>query len=822
MKNIKKLSSFVIAAIFILFQFLNIPINNVHANSVFNVNVVIEGTKGIIAAGTSDKSNAFDALNDVLKQKNIPIDSSNKYGGAYISSISGIKSGSFGGYDGWMYTVREGNNYKNITTSIDQCTLENGNNLILYYGDFNTLTLNKLTMSTSIPNTKLTLTLNNTYDDWNTGKPVITPISGITAKVYNSNGEEMTSSISANTIVFENGLPGGSYTLKVSDYNNIGIPKVVNDELTFQIKQPQCNVKIEGISGTIFQGNGTGNNVLDIFKNAVGNAITYHITPSEMGDYLDTIDNIKSGDITKYAGWNYIVKSGSQIISPSVGISSYVPNDNDEIIFYYSDSNVPYVNKITFNPSVIVPNQGFTARLTYTYKDFSNWPNYTVVEKPIKDTVVTINSKTYKTNYNGDIAVTDGLPKGDYIIKVSGYSDNELNKVVSDSFKLSVDGNTSSNINMVESDVASVTPTDNSKIVKDINSEIQNTLNVVKTYDTPWAAVSLQKLNVKPSEDFISNAAKDITKYGITDYSNTDLEKLSFGLIASGYSPYNFNGIDLISTLLNRNINDFLINDSIYALMLYNYGNINGNYEVTKEQLKNKILSSEINDNNSFGWSLTKTFDPDITSAAITALSYFYNKDSEVTKAVNDAVVTLANKTTDSGYVPGLYGPSCETNAFVIMALTSIGISPEKMTVLNDNQVVNFSKSNGDLVSALLSFKNNNGSYKHELTGSSDPIATEEALRALISIKQFNNLGIYNYYSSNINSSSLNKYSMSNEIDKTVTVDSNIGTTAQNLPKTGSFLSEMDLIYLGILFIISGTSLLIFLYKKNNRRVDNE
>ncbi|QAT40314.1 hypothetical protein [Clostridium sp. JN-9] len=602
----------------------------------------------------------------------------------------------------------------------------------------------------------------------------------------------------------------------------------------------KCNVRIEGMQGIIFQGSGTGNNALDIFKNAVGDKVSYHVTSSEMGDYLDTIDNIKSGTISKYAGWSYIVKSGSQIISPSAGISSYVPKDNDEIILYYSDGNVPYVNKITFNPSVIVPNQGFIARLTYTCKDFTNWPDYTVVEKPVKDALVTINNTDYKTNYNGQIAIADGLPKGDYTIKVSGYDDNALNKVISDSFKLSVNGTSTSNINMVESDVSSVVPVDNSKIAKNVDNEIQSTLNVVKTYDTPWAAMSLQKLNIKPKEGFIANAAKDIAEYGIKDYSNTDLEKLSFGLIASGYSPYDFNGIDLISTLFNRNINDYLINDSIYALLLYNYGNINGSYKITKEQLKDRILNSRINDNNSYGWSLTKTFDPDITASAITALSYYYNKDSEVTKAVNDAVVTLSNKTTDSGYIPGLYGPSCETNAFVIMALTSIGISPENMTVLN-NKVVNFAKSNGDPVSALLSFKSGNGTYKHELSGSSDPIATEETLRALISLKQFNSQGIYNYYSSNINSSSLKKYNVSSENNKNTASDknnisndsdkgsinnasdkSNISNDVQTLPKTGSFLSEKDLILLGILFIVSGASLLLFLNKKNNRRVNNE
>jgi hypothetical protein len=133
--------------------------------------------------------------------------------------------------------------------------------------------------------------------------------------------------------------------------------------------------------------------------------------------------------------------------------------------------------------------------------------------------------------------------------------------------------------------------------------------------------------------------------------------------------------------------------------------------------------------------------------------------EQSVAAAVNSAVVSLSNKVNESGYVQGHYGISSETNAFVILGLLSAGVNPEGITVLSDGTAVNFAKSKGDLVSAMLSFKAEKGMFKHTMDGGSNSIATEQCLRALIAINGYKESGeAYNYYSGHKNVNGLKIY----------------------------------------------------------------
>ncbi len=50
---------------------------------------------------------------------------------AYITDVNGDMAGTFGGWDGWLYTV----NGIAAATGIDGCVLQDGDNVVLYYGD---------------------------------------------------------------------------------------------------------------------------------------------------------------------------------------------------------------------------------------------------------------------------------------------------------------------------------------------------------------------------------------------------------------------------------------------------------------------------------------------------------------------------------------------------------------------------------------------------------------------------------------------------------------------------------------------------------------
>jgi LPXTG-motif cell wall-anchored protein len=590
MKN--KICTMALVLIFVIGQIFTGASTMVQAvESNFEVAVQVQSFDKVITVGTSSKANGFEALKEVLDKNNISMVATDGQYGKFISEVNGVKSGKFGGYDGWSYAINRNNSYEDINTGIDGATLQNGDKLIFYYGDMGTLTSNKIEYSTKEANKELTISLNNTYKDWTTGEPVIQAINGIKAKI-----DGIDAIVVDNKITLKAGLKEGTHILALSDFKVDGSPKVVYDEIKFAI-----------------------------------------------------------GETTN-----------------------------------------------------------------------------------------------------------------------SGSTGNE--------------NNGSENV-------------DNTKILKTISETINSSTTIIKAkgIDT-WSAMSLNKLGEKVDTTFLKESIEDIKVNGVKDISNTDMEKLIMGLTASGYTPYNFQGYDLISELFNRNINTFLINDAVFGIFAYNYANIKEEYKVTKEKLASIVLKSmlsyEKDGNKMVGWTYYgDKIDPDMTGAAINALSEFYNTKPEVKSAIDAAVNTLSILQNESGYSVSQYGLASETTSFVILGLTSVGINPEGET---------FTKIKGDLVSALLSFKSKDGGFKHLVEDAKlNYTSTEEALRALIAIKEYKTSGKYNFYTSDINSKNLPIFVLGNA---TSTEDSNAvkEVNADKLPQTGSFADTNVLMTLGLLFMAMG------------------
>ena len=587
-----KLYTISLALIFIIGQILSGATTVVQAvENNFEVTVQVQSFDKVITVGTSSKANGFEALKEVLDKNNISMVATDGQYGKFISEVDGVKSGKFGGYDGWLYAINRNNSYPDIMTGIDGATLENGDKLILYYGDMGTLSANKIDYSTKEANKELTISLNNTFKDWTTGNPVVQPISGIKAKI---DGSEAL--VAQNKITLKAGLEAGTHILSLNDFKVDGCPKVVYDEIEF----------------TIGENSTAGNN-----------------------------------------------SSGT---------------------------------------------------------------------------------------------------------------------------------NGSENV-------------DNTKLSKDISEAINNSVSAIKTKEiNTWSAVSLNKLGEKVDTSFLKESIEDIKANGVEDLSNTDMEKLIIGLTASGYTPYDVQGYNLVSELFNRDINTFLINDAVFGIFAYNYANIKEEYKVTKEKLASIILGSklsyEIDGNKMVGWTYYgDKIDPDMTGAAINALSEFYGTKPEVKESIDDSVSTLSVLQNESGYSVSQYGLASETTAFVILGLTSVGINPEGE---------NFTKGKGDLVSALLSFKAKDGGFKHLVEDeASNYTSTEESLRALIALSEYKTSGKYDFYSSNIIAKELPTFVLGSTTE-TEQVKGVNEVEANKLPQTGAFVDTNVLIILGMLFMAIG------------------
>ena len=75
-----------------------------------------------------------------------------------------------------------------------------------------------------------------------------------------------------------------------------------------------------------------------------------------------------------------------------------------------------------------------------------------------------------------------------------------------------------------------------------------------------------------------------------------------------------------------------------------------------------------------------------------------------------------------------VYGAeSSESVAQVLTALTEFGLNPED---------ARFVKNGTTLESCLLSFRDEDGSFRHVLDGEPDPMATEQAFYALVALKR--------------------------------------------------------------------------------------
>lgn len=596
------------------------------------------------------------------------------------------------------------------------------------------------------------------------------------------------------------------------------------------------NVVVDGTDKQISGGISEKTSALDALEETLNTKnIKYDIQDGQYGKFINSINNLKTNDIQKGSGWMYAIqKADGTYVSPDTAIDKTTLSAGDELLVYFSLWGTTYLaNDIEF--STKDANKPIT--ISVNNKDI-DWNT----NKPVVTPIEGITAKL--TNEKGDtipvtldknqISINNGLGAGNYYLDLSDYSANSIPKVAADKFEFTIATGTPSS-NQGGNTQTGDNGTSNTDSL-DVSSELKLTENLVKNYTDEWAALDLNNLGMQSSihHDFIETAANNIKENGIQKSYNTEIEKLIIGLTAAGYTPYNFAGANLVSELYNRNIDDFLVNDAVYGLMAYEYANISdANYKITKNKLKDFILKSAIKDEsgNVVGWSYdtsVKTADADMTGAVISALSPYYNSsDKDVVSAVDSAISHLNSIQDANGNVPGSYGNSSETDAFVILGLLAVNVNPYGATKLS-NSTVDFKKANGNLVNALLSYKTSDGSYKHTLKDSdSNEFSTEEAFRALIALNEFNQKkAAYNYYSSGIDAYKLPVYSASENTTTGNSKDSNtnagqskiseakVNKSYASLPQTGYFFDFKLLFVLGIVLVGSGACLMVIYRRK--------
>lgn len=293
---------------------------------------------------------------------------------------------------------------------------------------------------------------------------------------------------------------------------------------------------------------------------------------------------------------------------------------------------------------------------------------------------------------------------------------------------------------------------------KDYDVEVKAAIDGAAAYiaqagvQSEWEAIGFSKAGkaipasyVAKFDEYLQDQV--ISKSGHGRMKITDVERLILAAVAIGRNPLNIDGqgFNLIDKIYNnekaRNGEDSLTfqgnNGIIFALIALDAKNFNVPEDAhwTREKIVAELLSFQKTDGS---WSLTTSTlgnsSVDITAMALISLAPYAAKP-EVKTAIDKAINYLSTAQGATGGFNEAFvgGISSEATSQVIIGLTANGMDPRSEM---------FTKNGVNLIDHLLSFKAEDGGFKHT-TGdtTSNQMATEQALQALVAFDLYVNDG---------------------------------------------------------------------------------
>lgn len=253
-----------------------------------------------------------------------------------------------------------------------------------------------------------------------------------------------------------------------------------------------------------------------------------------------------------------------------------------------------------------------------------------------------------------------------------------------------------------------------------------------------WAALGLARDGVKLDDAYYNAVcayvAENINDKGqLSSRLSTENSRRILALTAIGRDVTNVAGHDLLTGLSDLSyVTRQGLNGAVYALLALDCGG----YDVpeggtaTREALINAILDKALP---AGGWAYSGTeADPDMTAVAIQALAPYYGSNESVKSAVDKALEILSAMQTENGGFISSGSENSESSAQIVIALTALGIDPEK-----DSRFVKNGKSALD---ALCSYAVDGGGFKHIAADAApDAVATQQGYCALVAYQRFIN-----------------------------------------------------------------------------------
>ena len=222
-----------------------------------------------------------------------------------------------------------------------------------------------------------------------------------------------------------------------------------------------------------------------------------------------------------------------------------------------------------------------------------------------------------------------------------------------------------------------------------------------------WLVLGMCRLGYDLPEGWIDGYRHKLERY-VTDCGGilherkyTEYSRVILTVTAMGGDARNVAGCDLTAPLEDYEQTIFQgVNGAIYALLALDSGNYGS--EAIRERYIAHILEKELPDG---GWCMMGDVpEADVTAMALQALAKYRDR-AEVIAAVERGLAILEN----------IEYTTSEAISQAIVARSELGMPSD------------------DMIELLLTYRTEDGSFRHVLDGESDPLSTEQAFYALVS-----------------------------------------------------------------------------------------
>ncbi|WP_217593436.1 S-layer homology domain-containing protein [Cohnella sp. GbtcB17] len=244
-----------------------------------------------------------------------------------------------------------------------------------------------------------------------------------------------------------------------------------------------------------------------------------------------------------------------------------------------------------------------------------------------------------------------------------------------------------------------------------------------------WEAFALGRSGGGVPDAYLAELAAQVKAAGGTYRKATDLERIVLAVRAAGADPRAFAGYDLAAAVYDHaKLTLQGANGPIFALLALDSGGFDLPADAlwTRAKLVDWLLALQ-NADGSFPLSAGEAGNADITAMALAALAP-YAEAASAASAIDHAVQYLSSVQLPNGGFKLERDENSETAAQVVIGLTAAGRDPAGAA---------FVKAGGSLLDALLAYRTADGRFAHTPGGAADPIATEQALLALIAYDRY-------------------------------------------------------------------------------------